>query len=349
MVRAPSTPWSRGVAIALALLVLLAVLPGVAAAESRAGGTIVVPEGETIDEDLEAFGGTIVVRGTVDGDLNAFGGNVFVDGEVTGDVDAFAGNVRVSGTVGGDVEAAAGNVYVEPGAEIGGSLSAAGGNVVVAGAVGGDAELAGGTVTLAETATIDGNLAYGVESEDDFRDEGATVGGTTSRAEDVEASPWDEPLAPGWVVGVYGFFVNLVLGAVLLLVFPAFSAAVAERAVTDPLRTAGLGLLTVLLIPVLLLVLLITVVGVPLALAGALLFALLLWVALVYGRFAIGAWLLSLADAGNRWLALVVGLLVGGLLALIPWIGDLVDVVVVLLGLGGMAALGYAWYRDRRA
>jgi len=94
MDRSPLPPPSRGIALLLALLVVLAVVPGVAAAESRSGGTVVVAEGETIDENLEAFGGTIVVHGTVNGDLSAFGGDVLVTGDVTGDVSVFAGNVH---------------------------------------------------------------------------------------------------------------------------------------------------------------------------------------------------------------------------------------------------------------
>lgn len=328
---------------------MLAAVPGVAAAESRAGGTVVVEEGETINGDLEAFGGDIVVRGTVDGDVQAFGGNVRIEGEVTGDVNAFAGNVWIAGTVGGNVEAAAGNVYVQPDAEIGGNLEAAAGNVVVAGTVGGNAELAGGTVTLAESATIDGDVEYAVGEDGEFTNEGATVGGTITEVEDVQAGPWEGPQVPGWVFGVYGFFVNLALGALLLLVLPGFSAAVADRVATDPLRSAGYGLLALVAIPILLVLVAITIIGIPLAVVGAILFGLLVWVALVYGRFAVGAWLLSLADVENRWLALVVGLLLLGLLALIPWVGGLIDFVVVLLGLGAVATLAYSGYRRRRA
>ena len=134
----------------------------------------------------------------------------------------------------------------------------------------------------------------------------------------------------------------------MLLILPGLSAAVAARVATDPLRTAAIGLLTLVAIPVLLLVLAITIVGIPLAIVGGLLFGLLVWVALVYGRFAVGMWLLSLVDVENRWLGLLVGLVVLGFAALIPWIGGLVNFVVVLVGLGAVAAIGYSGYRGRR-
>ena len=110
-----------------------------------------------------------------------------------------------------------------------------------------------------------------------------------------------------------------------------------------------MGLLTVVAVPVLLVVLVVTIVGIPLALVGAIVFGLLVWAALIYGRFAVGSWLLSLADVDNRWLALLVGLIVLGLAARISWVGGVIDFVVLLLGLGAIAALGYAGYRRRGA
>lgn len=329
------------------LLLVLGTAPGVVAAETRSGGTVVVGADETVD-GLEAFGGTIIVRGTVDGNLQAFGGDVRIEGEVTGDVEAFAGNVWIGGTVGGDVEASGGNVNVAPDAEIGGSLSAAAGNLLVAGSVGGNAELAAGTITLAETATIDGDVEYAVDEEDDFQNRGATVAGSITRVEDLGAGPWEDPVVPNWVFGVYGFLANLLLGAILLVLFPRTSDEVALSVAEEPVRTGLIGLAALIVIPVLLVVLVITIIGIPIALIGALLFALLLWVGLVYGRFAIGMILVALADVDSRFAGLLVGLIVLGVVSLIPWVGGLVDFLVLLLGLGALASVVYAGYRDRR-
>lgn len=345
--RRPSVLTTKRIGLLLAIVILLGALPGIAAAETRGGGYVVVGEGETIDEDLDVYGGTIVVRGQVDGDLSAFGGDIRIEGEVTGDVEAFGGNVWIAGQVGGNVDASAGNVYVQPGTEIGGSLSVAAGNVVVAGTVHGDAELAGGAVTLAQTAAVDGDVEYAVGEEGQFTDEGASVGGTISRVREVDAGPAG-PQIPGWAFDVYGFLANLALGAVLLVAFPRLSTTVADRITSAPLRSGGIGVLTAIAVPIGLLVLAITIIGLPLAVAGGLLFGLLLWVALVYGRFAAGTWLLSRLDVDNRWLALVVGLLLLGLLGRLPWVGGLVDLVVGLLGLGGVAAVGYGRFMAGR-
>lgn len=345
--RVPSRIRSGSIALLVIAVVVLGAVPGIAAAETRSGGTVVVTEGETVD-GLDAFGGTVIVRGTVEGDLSAFAGDVFVEGEVTGDVSAFAGNVRISGDVGGDVSAAAGNVVIESPATIGGSLDASAGNVVIAGAVRGDVSAAGGTVTLDEGATVDGNVEYDVGDEGEFRNRGATVGGTVTRNADLRAGPSGVPNVPGWTFDVYGVLVTLAVGAVLLLAFPGFSERVADRIVEEPLRTGAIGLLALVGVPVVLVLLAITIVGIPLTIVGAVAFAIAVWVAAVYGRFAVGAWLVSLAGVESRWAGLLVGVLAVAVLKLVPVLGGLVEPVVALLGLGAIAALGRETYRRRR-
>jgi hypothetical protein len=100
-------------------------------------------------------------------------------------------------------------------------------------------------------------------------------------------------------------------------------------------------------IPILLIALAITVVGIPLSMIGGLVFALLLWIGIIYGRFAVAAWLLSLVGLGNRWLALVVGLLAGALLSRlpVPVVGEVISLVVLLLGVGAIAR---ALFSNRR-
>lgn len=316
----------RTATVALILLVVLALFPGVAAAQQQSGASVVVEEGETHEGDLEAFSGNVVVHG-----------------RVTGDVNAAAGNVRIDGTVDGNVEVAAGNVYLGPNATVGGNLEAAAGNVVIAGTIDGDVDAAAETITLASTASIGGDLTYGGTLE---REDGATVAGTVSQG-DAQVAPFGGmgPSIPGWAFTVYGFLVNAVLGAVLLLAFPAFSRTVADRAVDAPARSTGFGLLALIAVPIGLVVLMLTIVGIPLSLIGFVLFGLSLWVGAVYGRFAVGVWLLDVADVDNRWLALVAGLVVVAAVGLVPVVGGLVELLVVLLGFGALATALNRRYR----
>ncbi|USZ69588.1 polymer-forming cytoskeletal protein [Halorussus salilacus] len=336
----------RAFALLLVAVLLLAAVPApVAAEETRTGGTVVVEADETVEDDLTIFAGTAVIRGTVEGDLTVFAGNVRVDGEVGGDFDGFAGNVRLNGTVTGDANAVGGNVFLEDGARVGGELEAAAGNVALEGEVGEDARLGAGTVTVASTASVGGDLVYGGDLD---LAEGASVGGEVRESDDLEVGVTG-PVVPGWLGWAYGVLVNLLLGAVVLLVFPAFSDDLAARAVDDPVRTGGVGLLLFVAVPVALVLLAITIVGIPLSLFGALLYAVALWLGTVYGSFAVGTWLVSLADAGSRWLALVVGVVGVALVGRVPFLGGLVSFLVLLVGLGALALGIRNRYRNRRS
>ncbi|MGA9400193.1 bactofilin family protein [Haladaptatus sp.] len=334
----------------IVLVLLLAIAPATAAAEqTRTGGTVVVGQGQTVSGGLSATAGTVVIRGTVNGNLEAFSGNVLVaqTGTVNGDVSAFAGNVRIEGTVNGNVDAQTGNLVVAKSATVGQSLEGASGYTLIAGTVNGDAQVAGDTLTLANSANVGGNLVYDVNKFN--RQNGATVGGTVRQDESLtDAGPSPIPKIPGWVGAVYGFFVNLLLGIVLLALFPMFSDSVADNGRTNPLFSIGVGILFLVLVPIVLLVFAITVIGIPISILGAIVFAIFLWIATVYGSLTVGVWLLSLADSGGHWLGLILGLFVVAILSRIPVVGGIFTFVVLLLGLGALAAALWSRYRGRR-
>jgi cytoskeletal protein CcmA (bactofilin family) len=336
-------------AVLVVVAVVLGALPGVVAAqEVRTGGSIVVGPGETVSGDLVATAGSVIVHGTVDGNLEATAGSVLVapDGRVAGDVVATSGSVVVAGAVDGSVAAFGGSATLAEGATVGGDFEAAAGDVHVAGTVGGDARVAADRLVVASTGSVAGDLEYDVGS---LQLDGS-VAGATMAVDEVSfvtapafqfgpvGAP-ELPAIPAWVGAVYWFLANLLLGVVLLAVAPDFGRRVASLGTARTLRSGLAGLLVLVVTPVVLLLLLVSIVGIPLSLAGIAAFALVLWAAGVYGAYAVGTWLLSLADRADasRWLALVAGLLVVALVGAVPLLGDLVQFVVLLLGLGAFA------------
>ena len=265
---------SSALTVLLVAVIALAVLPGTAAAETRSGGSVVVDGNETVDGDLDAFAGSIVVRGTVTGDLNAFGGSV-----------------RVAGTVDGDVSATAGTVTLTRNGTVGRSLDAAAETVTVDGRVGGDLNAGAQTLRL---------------------------------------------------------LVNAVLGVVLLVAFPRFSRSVADSGIDAPLKTAGAGLAALVGIPVVLIALAITVIGIPftvLGIPGYLVFA---WIGAIYGRYALGTWLVDRVGRESRWLAFFSGLLVIFALTMLPIVGGIVELIVIVYGGGALSLSLVERYRRAR-
>ncbi|WP_049915953.1 bactofilin family protein [Haloferax mucosum] len=336
-------------AVLLAILVVGS-LAGVAAAQQgpSAGGTIVVDEGETYTGDLESVGGTVVIAGTVDGNVETTAGTVLVTetGEITGSLEGVAGSVTIEGAVGDDVSLAAGAILVRDTATIDGSLEAAGGDVRLDGTVTGDVTVGAEELTVGPNARVGGALEYDAESA--TIDSAAVVDGGVTEVDAVtiegpsivgvpfEFGQFEGPVIPAWVVSGYWFLANFVLGAIIVLAAPGFARRVTGLGTKKAARSGGVGLLTIVAVPIVLLVILLTIIGIPLSLAGGAGFLLVLWVAGIYGALVLGTWLLSLGDYDNRWAALFVGLFILALLDFVP-LGGIVEFVVLLVGLGAFA------------
>ena len=332
---------ARLVALLVATAVVLSLGTGVAAAQSPQGaaGTIVVGPDETYDS-VQGVAGTVIVRGTVTGDIAAAAGTVHVTetGQIGGDVEAAAGAVRIDGTVTGDVSVAGGTVEIGETAQIGGDLDVGAGYIAVHGTIDGSVTAGAEELVLGPTATVGGDFRYDAASF--TRDPGASVSGSVVEDDSIgdDAGPnADQFTLPSWVGVVYGLLANFLLGALLLAVFPLFSTRVADRIAESPATAGGAGVLTLIAVPLALVVLLLTIVGIPLSLVGAVGFGATVWIATVYGQFAVGAWALSLADHDNRWLALAVGLIGFAVLGALPTVGWVFDLLALLLGLGALA------------
>lgn len=323
----------RVLVLIVGLVVYGAVSPGIVAAQSGVGGNVVVGPDETVS-NIDAVTGSIVIEGTVTGDVSGVAGDVVIDGTVEGNVNVAAGDITIRGEVQGDLSAATGNLNIGPDARIGGDVNTGAGAVTIRGTVDGDARIGAETITLGDGASIGGSLTYDGELRGDAD---SVVAGDVTRDRSIGVGLFGDvqPFVQ-WVFTVNVFLINLLLGALLVGLFPRFSDGVAARARESPLWSGLAGLGVLIVVPILLIATAITIVGLPITLVGAFLFALLAWVGLIYGRYAVGVWLLSLADVENRWGGLILGILIGTLLWWIPIVGGFLNFVIFLLGLGAL-------------
>ena len=322
----------RTLAGLLALVLVGTLFTGIAAADTRAGGTVVIEEGEQVN-GLSATASTVVISGTVNGDLRAYGSDVVVTetGNVTGTVRIYAGSATVNGTVEDNILVYGGSVTVGESAYIDDSFGAIAGDVTLGGEFGSDVNVFAGTVNLERSATIGGDLTY----EGTLNDRGGTVEGVTQRTQELALIP---PLGPLRILfTIFMFFASLFLGSILLYVDPQFADAVYDTCTAEPLRTAGAGLAAIGGVALAMLLFAITIIGVPIAVSILLVTLVLAWIAAIYGRYVVGTWLLTYTSRDNRYLALFVGVLVVTLLGLIPYLGFLIRTAVFLLGAGVVA------------
>lgn len=351
----------RATVIAMVALVVFAGLAGVVAAtpsqsaspaQTGPAGTVVVDEGET-SSGISTVSGTVVVRGTVDGDVNAVSGDVVIEesGTVTGNVNGAAGSLQIAGTVGGNVDFAGGSVVVDRSARIGGDVNLGAGTVLVGGQIDGDVTVGADQITLAPTAVVAGDLRYDGTLN---LQEGATVEGSVVRDDSIGGpmgpTEWGTTWGiPGWVDTVYGFFANLLLGGLLLALFPRFSNEVADAVTERTVGSGGWGLLLLFGIPVLLVAFAITIVGISVALLGLMLYVLAIWVGVVYGQFAVGRYLLTRLGSRGKWKALSLGLFVFLLLGFVPIVGGIAVFLALLVGLGALGIGLRRRFAERRA
>jgi hypothetical protein len=91
----------------------------------------VIADGETVNEDLVIWGGSLIVEegGTVDGDVSVFGGTAVLDGHVKGDVVIFGGTASLSGEVDGDLVLFGGTLTADSNADVDGDCLLIGGSI----------------------------------------------------------------------------------------------------------------------------------------------------------------------------------------------------------------------------
>jgi hypothetical protein len=359
------------------LIVLLALSLPSFAMEHRHGQFVTVAANETVDDTLLATGNTVRVEGVVNGDLLAFGQTVEVRGTVKGDVVTGAKRVVVTGTVEGriynfsqslDLEGQLGHslygfaqsLRVDDRSHVGeGVVVAAGevslegdvkrsvdimgsGNADVSGSVGRDLTMFGGrSLTLTDTARVGGNLSARVrELKDVHIADGATIAGKRDIQLQVRQSPYSHPRF--YFHQAIWFASAMLVGWLGLVFFPGFFRATTQ-AVGSGWTSLGLGIGVLAGAPVAMIVIAVTLVGFPISLMLLVVYLTALYLAKIWVGAFLG-WLLLKPAGGTKgdWvLGLLVGLLIITIVGYIPYLGGLVRLGVVCLGLGAFAAQLY--------
>jgi cytoskeletal protein CcmA (bactofilin family) len=323
------------------------------------GGSVSLTE--EIFGDAIAAGGEVVVEAAVRGDALLAGGEVELAGTVDEDVYAAGGDVELSGHVLGSARLAGGDVEIERDAIIDGAVSVAGGDVMIDGRLGqylqsaagstqingeiqGDVEVAGGELIIGRGAVINGSVTFRGPKPPEVED-GATVRGGVQHIKERQHTglkAFAGVFALLWLAGW------LLVGWLVLVLWPGFARAVVETARTRAAASFVIGLALLVGVPALLVALAISLIGLPLALLLLCVYLLLLPLGYLAAAAAIGDWLLPRIRRGaaiTTWHRVL--MLLGVLLALfvvtrVPYLGGLVCFVVLLAGMGSLvlAAVG---------
>jgi hypothetical protein len=284
------------------------------------GSNIVVKPGEEIKNDVAVLGGSLDLRegGRISGNVTVIGGNATVDGHVSGDFVIIGGNVELRSHA----------------------------------VIDGDLVTFGANATRAEGAVVHGQKIEGFQG----RIPAIRIWPFVPGAESPFRWGWRTDGVSNWLGGLVNTILNalamMTLGALLVFFLPKPTARVGETVVQAPLATLGVGLLTLLALPVLLLILIVICVGIPVAI----LLVLLAIAAGIFGWIAIGAvvgqrFLAALKAQPVPLLEVIIGVGLLALLASVPCLGWLLWLLVVMAGMGAvvLTRFGTLPYAAQRA
>ncbi len=346
--------------------------PALALEHRHDENSVTVAASETIDDTLVIAADTVIVEGTVTGDLIAVGERVIVNGSIGGNLIAFAETVTLHGEVNGsvitagssvelsdivikgDLWAAAGDIsfdressvrrnmtaateMVSVAGEVRGDLTVFGETAELSGTVGKDFEAFSGRVNLLGNATVAGNLRFRTNDEDKLQKSStATVGG---EIEFLPSSSKSEPenryFTGDFYLGQIARLVSaFIFGVALLWLFPALRDESLEDGI-DGLKTAGIGLVTLVSLPVIVLIFAITLIGLPLSIFGFFSWLLLVYTAKIVLASVIGQQLLGATSSHDSLLLTILSGLVVVIVAVnLPFIGGIINFILTIIGIG---------------
>lgn len=310
-----------------------------------AGNTVDVA-GE-INGDLYCTGQSVTVSGVVHGDVLCAGQSVHISGTVDGNVRVAGQEVQIAAKVGKNVTSASQNFTLSAASEVGGDVTGGATNATLNGSVGRDVligannlEIYGSigrnvrsSVTnskLGSTAKIGGTLSY-TSKNDMVAQSGSSVAGSVLRTEpSTKGRQTSKAISGGFKV--YWFLAMLFSALGLVLLFPSVYVNTVKYAVKQPWKTALVGRISMLVVPVVLIVFMITVLGIPLALLLGLVWLIILGISGSFSAYYIGTMLLK--DQKNSVLRMLAGVVVLSLASIIPIIGGITTFASLILGTG---------------
>ena len=301
-------------------------LPGAILNNAFLGGTT-VDVGGRVGSDSFLFASTSTVSGEVMQNVYAFTGQLTVaeDAVIHGNVICMCGSLNIRGTVRGQVQGS-------------------GGATVVNGDVG-SMNLEVGSLTVTSEARIRGDVVYRGNADASI-DENARIDGEVrfnrpAPKDDAE----EEEAANAWLPGFWDvastawwYLANLAVGVALLLVGGRVARAPVEYLRDQAAVGLGFGFVVAVVFPVACLIAALLLVTLPLGVMSMVVYFLGLFVARLVTAQYLGDWVLRRlgSDSPSEYPALAAGLVLLFVAVEIPYLGFLVWLTALFLGVGGI-------------
>lgn len=316
-----------------------------------------------INGDAVIASGNVLINGAIKQGALVAGGNVEILGNVEQSVRAIGGTVVIGETVRGDVAVAGGMVRIAPDAVVEGDVLVAAGQLIVDGVVKGNVRTIGGEtiingivekdvsvradrkLTIGSEAKIAGNLSYrSIEAAQIM--EGAQIQG------EVKFEKLEQPKGGKQAIaGLIGFMMLIkllimltvtILGVVL---FKKAAQSLTKTVIGHFGREAVRGFVVLIVVPAALIVALASVIGIGLAVAGALIYLSLIMIAKVITGVVLGSVVIKLIKKTKEyevnWQNAAIGVIAVELVSLVPILGWVAIFLLFIASLGSISLMAY--------
>lgn len=275
-------------------------------------GNTIKYEGES--EYLLSAGNNIEINGTVKNDGFVFGNivNFNENSIIERDLLVLASNVTISGTIKKDVTIYASTVTINGNIE---NVNIKANEIII------------------KNANIN-NLSYNEDALIEVKDSQVN---TTNLTEKLQSEVTIQDQIMNFIYNLGGILV-IFLALYLLApkLFKKIESNNANITVLNVFSMFGFGTLSLILIPVIFILLLTITFCIPLAILLLILYVLAIWLSSIFTGYLLGyvIWTKLMKKENNPLLTGLIGIVVLNLLSIIPYIGILITVISVMIGIG---------------
>ncbi|MCK9393611.1 MAG: polymer-forming cytoskeletal protein [Candidatus Paceibacterota bacterium] len=326
------------------------------------GNAFLAGSSVTIDNEVNgdafAFGERIYVNGKINGDLICAGREVIINGEINGNIRCASEEIKINGKIERSVLAFGKIIIVEKNGSIGRDLIATGQEININGIVAGSLDVTSsilkvnGTVNqninfyseeqdssnvglfLNSGAIVNGNVNYNAFGE--IKNNGGNITGVTNKyipkgenKEDVKTI----------ILSSIGFIIAIILTTLAIVVIGGSGVEdISKQMTSSAWKSVGIGAISFFMLPIIGIILIITGIGAFLGIVCLLMWILILLLSLFFSGISLGEILIKkiLKKKASKFLVnSLIGVLVGYLLLMIPFLGFIFFILGLWWGVGG--------------
>lgn len=299
--------------------------------------------------DLIVFGGEVIITGQIDGNIITFGGDVKLSGKAQ-NIFASGGTVLVNGIVKRDLLIGGGEIYITKNSRVGRDAYIGGGSANVAGKIYRNLRVGTGTLVISPNALVKGEIDY--SSRYSNVSNKAKILGKVSYHPMPDYQEQAQKVFAGIVLTreIVGVITILLLGILAIFFFPHQVKLIRVAMQRDFWKNFGIGILSIILIPIVVILLFVTLVGFPLGVLLLVAYIFGIYFTTIFASIYIGHWIfkkMGKPNIHNVW-SLIVGYIVFKVITWVPLIGWLFGLIVFFWAFGTLVTTRFVTYKEAR-